>query len=458
MLKPVPYRRASLLLVTLLLGACSSDPSPAREAPDAAASGAGSGGSSASAGASAGGQKAGAGGGGTPNQAGQGGAGSNGTGAGGAGGTPAAGRGGVGGSPTGGQGGTSASSGTGGIMTSGGAGSAGSSGQAGTLPPLHVDGTSIKDPTGKTVVLRGVDVPDLGTLYADGGQSLSGITGRIDKLLAAGLDAHVIRLAVYPRTTFNGGSPFYSPVPFPVGQAAPSGMHAELGADDYITKILRPSVDYVLQKKAYAIIDYHQIDDATGQSGKDAVTFWQSVAPAFASDDHVIFEPFNEPIDTMTPWATFKSTVQTFIDAIRAGAPNQLIVVPNTSWDQHPGDAASSPPTGTNLVYAAHVYPGNWSTSFKQQVATAVAVAPVFFTEWGYVQGGADRNLGTSDANWGSDFRTLVDANGASWSAWVADASWTPNLFSDRGLSSLTPFGTLTADWLGAKATSDWVL
>jgi hypothetical protein len=340
--------------------------------------------------------------------------------------------------------------GAGGMQASGGAGG------GGALPPLHVEGPNIKDPNGKTIVLRGFDVPDLGTLYGSGPDA-SGITGRIDKALASGLTGHVVRLAVYPRTTFNSGYPFYSPIPFPVGQAAPMGMHQDISQADYVAKLLKPAVDYALQNKLYAIIDYHQIDDASGQSGMDAVTFWQYVAPLFASYDNVIFEPFNEPVDTKSSWATFKTTVQTFVDAIRAAAPNNLIVVPSMNWDQKPGDAASSPPSGSNFVYAAHVYPGNWAAGFQQQVATAAAVAPIFFTEWGYVLNGSDKNLGTADMNWGPAFQTLVDGNGASWSAWVADGSWTPNLFTNPTLSSLTPFGTFTASWLAGKATSDWV-
>lgn len=456
MLKPVPVRRAWLPCFPLVLWACSGEPGPSNAPPDVA-SGGGSG-TAANAGAGAGF----GGGSGTTGGAGQGGSAvAGGGGSGGAGGS-AAGRAGTSGaaggaSGTAGTGGLGAASGTGGTAGAGAlAGASGTGGAApGGLPPLHVDGNAIKDPSGKTIVLRGFDLPDLGTLYANAGQNTSGITARIDTALAAGLVGRVVRLAVYPRTTFNGSFPFYSPVPYPVGQTAPSGMHAELSEDDYVTKLLMPAVEYARQKGMYAIIDYHQIDDATGQSGDDAVTFWQSIAPRFASDDHVIFEPFNEPIDTTVAWSTFKPTVQRFIDTIRAAAPDNLIVVPSTSWDQHPGDAASSPPSGSNLVYAAHVYPGNWASGFQQQVATAVALVPVFFTEWGYVLNGSDKNLGTSDTNWGPDFQTLVDANGASWSAWVADGSWTPNLFTNQMLSSLSPFGTFTASWLADKASSD---
>ena len=149
--------------------------------------------------------------------------------------------------------------------------------------------------------------------------------------------------------------------------------------------------------------------------------------------------------------------MQGWITTIRAGAPNNIIIVPSMSYDQHPGDAASNPPTGTNLMYTAHVYPGNWNTSFKAQVTTAVAKAPVFITEWGYELNGSDSNLSTSSTTWGTDFETAVDGYGASWTAWATDNSWTPSMFSDSALTSLTAFGTVVKNWLAAKASSDWV-
>jgi len=181
------------------------------------------------------------------------------------------------------------------------------------------------------------------------------------------------------------------------------------------------------------------------------------MADKFKDYPNVIYEAYNEPMDTSESWAALKPRAQIWIDTIRAAAPNNVIIVPSTSWCQHPGDAASSPPTGTNLMYTAHVYPGNWNSNFQAQVATAAALAPVFFTEWGYVLNGTDRNLSTNSTTWGSDFRTIVDANGGSWTAWVTDNSWTPNMFSDGVLTQLTDFGTFAKTWLADKYTSDWV-
>ncbi len=359
-----------------------------------------------------------------------------------------------------GQGGTSSAGATG--TGSGGAAGGSTSG----LPRLQASGTKLQDPSGKTIILRGSSLLDIGTLYVSGGKSAKGITDRIDKLAAAGVQGHVIRLPVYPRNNVNAGFPFYSELPYPVGANAPNNKAnsgntvIDMTAEDYIAKVLKPAVDYATGKNLYVIIDFHQIDDATkGETAADANTFWTTVAPAFANYANVIYEAFNEPIDLSSTWSALKPVAQGWIDTIRKGAPDTVIIVPSPSYCQRPGDAASDPPKDpkSNLMFTAHPYPGNWKDAFKAQVATAVTKAPVFFTEWGYVLNGSDANLGTSNASWGSDFQTVVDGNGGSWTAWVTDNNWTPNMFSDGEISQLTDFGKLVKSWLAAKADSDWV-
>jgi hypothetical protein len=363
--------------------------------------------------------------------------------------------GGAAGAGNGGHGGAGTGGAAGAPGTGGGAGAAATGGTAGggDLPWLTVSGTHLQDPTGKTIILRGSSLIDIGSLYWYGGQSANGITVRMDKVAAAGVQGHVVRLPVYPKIDYNtGGSPACSPCPYPVGTgpAASCTSSSPLSAADYVAKVLRPAVDYAASKQIYAIIDYHQIDNATtGTSAADAKTFWTDVAPKFASYPNVLFELFNEPIDYSVPWSTLKPTVQQLIDTIRAGAPKNVIIVPSNAWDQHPGDAASDPPSGTNLMYTAHIYASNWSSAFQSQVALAVTKAPVFITEWGYV---------ASDAStFGPSLQSTADGDGASWTAWVTDNGWTPNIFTDSSLTTLTNFGMLVESWLGAKAQSDWV-
>ena len=368
-----------------------------------------------------------------------------------------------------GRGGTSGMAGTTGAAGTGGGGRGGASGTGGSpiggnggggatggggLPQLTVNGTKLQDPSGKTIILRGSALIDIGALYYYAGQNISGITTRMDKVAAAGVQGHVVRLPVYPKVDYNGGSPTCSPCPYPVGTGPTASCTptTPVSASEYVAKILKPAVDYATSKNLYVIIDFHQIDNATtGTSAADATTFWTDIAPRFASYTNVFYEPFNEPLDTGASWAALKSVAQGWINTIRAAAPKNIIIVPSNNWDQRPGDAASDPPTGTNLMYTAHVYPSNWKSGngFQTQVATAVTKAPVFMTEWGY-----DRS---DPASWGTAFQTTIDGNGASWTAWVTDNAWTPSMFADSSLTTLTSFGTLVKTWLTAKANSDWV-
>jgi endoglucanase len=348
-------------------------------------------------------------------------------------------------------GGGSAAAGTGGTDAGGNGG----------LPRLTVSGNKLQDPTGKTIILRGSSLIDIGSLYAYGGNSAAGIMARLDKVAAAGVQGHVVRLPVYPKIDYNGGYPACSPLPYPVG-TGPAAMctpKPSLSAADYDSKVLKPAVDYATSKGLYVIIDFHQIDNATtGTSAADATTFWTDVAPQFASYTNVFYEPFNEPIDGSASWAALRPVVQGWIDTIRAVAPDNIIIVPSTSYDQHPGDAASDPPTGTNLMFTAHVYPVNWNATFQGQVTTAVAKAPVFMTEWGYTYSTTGTNVDdTSSPTWGQSFQTFVDGSGASWTAWVTDNAWTPSIFTDANLTQLSTFGTLVQTWLAADAAADWV-
>jgi len=338
-------------------------------------------------------------------------------------------------------------------------------GSAGTsLPALHTQGNQILDANGNTVVLRGVAIPDIGVLFTEG-NGISGVTGRIDEILgAAGLDIRAIRLPVYPRTVPNNGDPTYSPLPYPVGPAAPgeAGAGTDLTAQQYIAQVLQPAVDYATSKSLYAIVDYHQIDNVTtGTSSADAVTFWTTVAPVFASYSNVLYEAFNEPIDSTGnagitaagAWTTaFTAAAQSWITTIRAGAPSNVIIVGSPSWSQYPDGALTAGLMGGNLAFTAHAYPSNWPGSmdaFQNRVAKAAMGEPVAMTEWGYQIGTA-----TPNDTWAQNLQAFVNDGGESWTAWVADPSWGPPMFT-RGASAgvnsfngLTDFGTFVQTWL----------
>jgi aryl-phospho-beta-D-glucosidase BglC (GH1 family) len=274
------------------------------------------------------------------------------------------------------------------------------------------------------------------------------------------LDVDVIRMPVYPRTCFNSDYPYYSPEPFPVGTAPAMDAGAiAVSASDYISQVLKPAVDYATSKNLYVIVDYHQIDNVTGAHGSsaDAVTFWTQIAPVFSGYPNVLYEAFNEPIDTTDgvtagTWSTtFTTAAQSWVTAIRGGAPDNIIIVGSPSWSQYPN--GSSGLTGGNLAFTAHLYPGNWpgapTPAFQDRFTAAVALVPVFMTEWGYTTtGSATSNLYTPSDAWATSLQSYANANGASWTAWVADPSWGPPMFANPSATMLTDFGTFVQGWL----------
>ncbi|HMF45005.1 MAG TPA: hypothetical protein VKQ32_30250, partial [Polyangia bacterium] len=182
----------------------------------------------------------------------------------------AAGRGGSGGGAgtaagRGGSGGGSAgASGTGGSTGAGGTGGTTGTGGTSGLPQLTVAGNKLQDPTGKTIILRGTSLIDIGALYAYNGNSTTGITNRMDKVATAGVQGHAVRLPVYPKISYNGGSPYCSPLPYPVGTGPTANCTpmTPMSAADYVAKVLKPAIDYARSKNLYVIIDWHQIDNA----------------------------------------------------------------------------------------------------------------------------------------------------------------------------------------------------
>lgn len=321
---------------------------------------------------------------------------------------------------------------------------ASSSGTA-ALPWLHVEGNRIKDERGKTVVLRGISLIDLGLLTAR--KREGGVNGAIDRNTGPGWHPRVIRLPVYPPHVPDGGG-YSSPNPFPF---TPDGN------DAYYREILRPAVDYATSKGLYVIIDYHQIATSTSFAAgitetedKRCQDFWTFMAPKFANQSNVLYEVYNEPIDDVgTPtqsWNAYAPRAQRWVDIIRAAAPRNLILVGSPHYDQFMGAVATRPLRGANLVYTAHPYPFSWGTSFQAQLAAAMTKVPLILTEWGFT------GLDTSFAN---KLRNVAEPNAISWIAWCNDWAWSPPMYTNNTYATLNAYGEFVKRWLLDKKDSD---
>ena len=191
-------------------------------------------------------------------------------------------------------------------------------------PWLHTDANLIKDPNGNVVVLRGVDTIDLGALlwYGELPGLIDMVTNKSDSQgNSPGWYTRVIRLAVYPAQETDFSSPFT--------------FDPNDSTEAYYNYLLRPIVDYCKTKDLYVIIDWHFVGDNTYDRVEETNAFWSYMAPRFAGDSHVLFELFNEPGNTggsdVANWLTCRPDMQTWINIIRASAPNNLILVDRKS-------------------------------------------------------------------------------------------------------------------------------
>jgi hypothetical protein len=245
------------------------------------------------------------------------------------------------------------------------------------------------------VVLKGVALADLDAIYkGDRSQNVQTTAQSIvDIGCSSGWNVDVFRLTVHPEVTDETGSHgwlHYTP-------------------DQYFTNILDPIVRYIISKGKYLIIDWHYVgvnwNDSTVSS--NTTTFWNYIAPKYANNANVLFEILNEPGNAGN-WSSWKSKAQTWVDLIRNTVrADNLIIVGGPNWSQTMPASSGDLMSGSNIVYACHIYPQHGTPNWIDWVANN---APVIMTEWGYESGATDPVNGTS--SWANSYKSLINGKG----------------------------------------------
>lgn len=310
----------------------------------------------------------------------------------------------------------------------------------GAVPWLHVEGNQIKDSQNNPVTLRGVSVLPV----EHNNEFTGGVRKPISEMLnwqadaALGWNSRVVRI-----------------------QATTSKVSDPAAA---FAATIDPYVQMCVTKGLYAIVDLHFVSDYGGTSGVPqsyVLDFWNYVAPKYANTPNVIFEVFNEPINPDN-WTTWKNYIQPVINAIRAVAPNNIILVGGPQWSTRVNQAAADPLTGNNLVYVYHIYPNQGdasATNLDAKFGNAANTIPVAVTEFGWNQTAAYSDTITrgSTSGWGQPFRTYIDARPhISWSGYIFDNYWKPQYFDTSwNLLSGSDQGAFMQQWLLEKKDSN---
>lgn len=153
---------------------------------------------------------------------------------------------------------------------------------------------------------------------------------------------------------------------------------------------IRAVADAAIDNGMYFIVDWHS--HRAEERPDEAVAFFRRVAEHYGEHPNLVYEIYNEPLNT-TDWATvIKPYAERIIAAIRDIDPDNLIIVGTQTWSQDVDKAADDPLTGFyNIAYTLHFYAGTHKQSLRDKALYAMNRGlPIMVTEWGTVNANGD--------------------------------------------------------------------
>lgn len=141
-------------------------------------------------------------------------------------------------------------------------------------------------------------------------------------------------------------------------------------------------IDAAINLGLYVIVDFH-VHEAQNYKPQ-AHAFFKEVAQKYGNIPNIIYEPWNEPLNTPS-WATvIKPYHEEVISTIRQYDPDNIIICGTRTWSQNVDEPAADPINQPNIAYTLHYYANThkqWLRD-RSQAALDKGIA-LFVTEYG---------------------------------------------------------------------------
>lgn len=187
---------------------------------------------------------------------------------------------------------------------------------------------------------------------------------------------------------------------------------AYISSPNYALKCVMSVVDAAIKSGIYVIIDWHSHNIRTNEAKK----FFIQMANRYNEYPNVIYEIFNEPLNTAT-WPEVKAYSEEIIKAIRAIDEKNIILVGTPTWDQDVNLAADDPIKGyENIMYTLHFYAGTHKQDLRNKADYALKKGlPLFVSECGGMEASGDGAIDNTEWNL---WLNWMKKNQISWAAW----------------------------------------
>lgn len=292
---------------------------------------------------------------------------------------------------------------------------------SGDMANIRVDGNRFVNEDGEVVVFRGVSFSDPDRLER------AGQWNRPYFEAANAWNANIVRFPVHPQAW------------------------RDRGEDAYLA-LLDAGIAWAEELELYVIIDWHSIGnlrteqfprDIYETSMAETLEFWETIAERYAGNPTVAFyELFNEPtrsggsLGSMT-WSEYADLIEEIIRVVREHDESAIPLVAGFNWGYDLTHLREEPIDAPGIAYVAHPYPQKreppWEEKWEADFGFAAETYPLIATEFGFMaEDGRGAHVPViGDETYGQAIIDFFEARGISWTAWVFDPQWSPQLIEN---------------------------
>jgi endoglucanase len=286
---------------------------------------------------------------------------------------------------------------------------------------IGVDGNRFVDEDGNTVIFRGVSFSDPDKLEKEGQWNRRYFQAAKD------WNCNVVRFPVHPRAW------------------------RERGQEAYLA-LLDQGIQWAGELGMYVIIDWHSIGNLYTElfqhpmyntSRTETYRFWKAIAERYVDNPVVAFyEVFNEPthyhgtLGRMS-WEQYKEIIEEIVYIIYAHDTGVIPLVGGFDWAYELTHIKESPIDFPGIAYVSHPYPQKreqpWEEKWEADFGFAADTYPLFVTEFGFMsEDGPGAHIPViGDETYGEAIIDYFNRKGISWTAWVFDPVWSPQLINN---------------------------